>query len=183
MGRTPMNENIIRNENQTTFGNMQNELSTYNKNVGTLERGGQVGANPYQDPTYLANVNKDQANRIDAATNEGKTALLDANRRGGGGNTGATTGAISGLALNKARMASGMSADRATADYGKNLDWQKYLASAPLAPYSAQSSLAGSTAADMGKYAETQFGVGALPFYEALTKAATQGAAAGATGA
>jgi hypothetical protein len=152
MARTPENENATRDRQYTTgwqadtaYNKATEDVNQFNRNENTLQRGGNVGANPYKSADYLANVNKQEADSLNGATNAGKTALLDANRKGGGGNSGATTGAISGLALQRARLADKLSTDRTTENYGKNLDWQRFLASAPLQGAHAETGLLGPT--------------------------------------
>jgi hypothetical protein len=200
MARTPENENITRDREFTTgyqadtaYNKAQSDVGQFNQNQETLARGGQVGANPYKSADYLANVNREQADTLNGATNAGKTELLDANRKAGGGNTGATTGAIAGLALNKARLASRMSTDRAVSDQGKNLEWQRYLASQPLNAAKSEEGLfspaLGANASyngDLTKYglAQQQFWYDQLKQMEQAAKtAASAGVSAGTGGA
>lgn len=108
MSRTPENENIIRNENQTqaseasaAYQDSQKALSEYGSNMGTLERGGEVGADPYETPAYLANQNKLSADVTSGENSAAKQQLEMSQRRAGGQNTGATQATIANLALGK----------------------------------------------------------------------------------
>lgn len=110
----------------------QGDLTQYRGDIAKLASGRDVGANPYQNPAYLGNEAKLQANALDAASSAGATDLRLANRRSGGLNTGATQGAISGLALQKMRLGDQFTAQRGSEDYGKNIAFQQFLANAPL---------------------------------------------------
>lgn len=170
MSRTPENENIIRNENQTqaqeaqtAYQDTQQDLSQYNANVGTLERGGSVGADPYQTPAYLANQNKSIADVTSGENSAAKQSLQMAQRRAGGQNTGATQKTIADLALGKMRFGSQEQTQQKAQDFQKNLQWQQSLAGSPLNAASQEGNLFGtatsgesSTASDMSQYALAQ---------------------------
>lgn len=192
MARTPENANITRNREFTTgwqadtaYNKAQSDINQFDRNEQVLERGGQVGRNPYKSADYLANVNKLEANSLDAATNAGKTALLDANRRAGGGNTAATTGAIAGLALKKGRLANELSSNRAANDYEKNLSWQRYLAGLPLESAHSEESLYGPALSANASYNSdlTKYGLQQQKqWYDELTQLEQLGKAAASAG-
>ena len=72
-----------------------------------------------------------------------KQALEDQNRRTGGQNTGARQATIADLARGKMRFDNQLQAQRSAQDYRSNLDYQQYLAEAPLQAASAKRSLYG----------------------------------------
>lgn len=170
MSRTPMNENIIRNENQvqtqeaqTAYQDSQKALGEYGANIGTLERGGQVGADPYETPGYLANQNRLTADVTSGENSAAKQELEMSQRRAGGQNTGATNATVANLALGKMRMGNQMQTQQKAQDFSKNLDWQKYLAGSPLATASQEGNLFGTatsgqsaTQSSMSQYALAQ---------------------------
>jgi hypothetical protein len=170
MSRTPENENLSREANQDyrgqqkqTFGNAEKDILDYSKNVNTLRQGGQVGADPFQSPGYLANQNRVTSYALEGENAAGKQNLEDLNRRTGGQNTGATQATIADLARGKMRLGNQLNAQRSATDYGRNLDWQKYLAGAPLQSAAAQSGLYGiatggrsATGHDLTEYGKAQ---------------------------
>lgn len=170
MSRTPENENIIRQENQqdqtnaqTAYADTQKDLSQFSANEGTLARGGAVGADPYQTPAYLANQNKLTADVTSGENDAAKQQLEMANRRAGGQNTGATNATVANLAMGKMRLGNQLQTQQKAQDFSKNLDWQKYLASAPLQQANTEAGLYGTgvsgenaTAGDLSQYALAQ---------------------------
>jgi hypothetical protein len=123
-----------------------------------------VGANPYETPAYLANQNKLVADATSGQNSAAKTDLEMANRRAGGQNTGATAADITSLGLGKMRFGNAELAEQKAADYDKNLQFQQYLAGAPLSAASGQQNLYGtalggenSTANNMSAYALAQY--------------------------
>jgi hypothetical protein len=190
VARTPENENIIRNENQTqaneaqtAYQDTQNLLGQYSQNMGTLERGGEVGADPYMTPAYLANQNKSTAFATSGANDAAKQTLLNQNRRSGGENTSGSLATIKDLALGKMRLGNQLQTQQKAQDFSKNLDWQKYLASSPLGAASTEGNLFGTatsgesaTASDMSQYALAQ----QKEWYQNLQQL-MQGAQAGAS--
>ena len=156
MSRTPENENIIRNENQTSYNDMQKSLGQYESNIGTLSRGGAVGANPYETPSYLADQNKLVADATSGANSAAKQQLELQNRRSGGQNTGATNATVANLALGKMRLGNQELTQQRAQDYGKNLQWQQYLAGAPLNVANAQEGVANASIPALSNYALAQ---------------------------
>jgi hypothetical protein len=120
------------NEANQTFGAEQSDISKFGQNIAQLAAGKQVGANPYQNPAYLANQAQLQSGVLSGANAAADTQLKQSNRRSGGLNTGSTQGAISGLALQKMRLGDELTAQRSSNDYAKNIAFQQYLANAPI---------------------------------------------------
>jgi hypothetical protein len=157
-------ENLIdlQNSNQA-YSNQQKELAQYQGNIGVLSRGGSVGANPYETPGYLSNQNKMVADATSGANDSAKQELQLQNRRAGGQNTGATQADITQLAQGKMRFGSEELAQQKAQDYSKNLEFQQYLAGAPLSAASGNQAAYGtalggqnSTANNMSAYALAQ---------------------------
>jgi hypothetical protein len=193
MARTPENENITRNSEATAeaqdkqaFGTGQSAIAQYNQNIGTLEHGGQVAANPWKSAGYLSNVNRLQAGALDSEENAGKDALQRENLRTGGLNTGATIGAQKDLSLRKMRLGDVLSAERSAGDVGKNVQYQTGMAEAPLRAaaaespyYGASTGLVGSTNKDLTGYGmQSQHYLYTL--YDKALQAAATAASAGA---
>lgn len=144
MARTGVDENrdantTYKGQANTAFGKAQSAIGEFEGNQKKLRAGQDVGANPWKSADYLANVNKLEAGALNAETNAGADELARLNLRTGGLNTGATAGAIRDLKLQKMRLADSLGAQRYTNDFSKNLDWQRYLAGAPLAVSDAES--------------------------------------------
>lgn len=156
MSRTPENENIIRNENQTSYGGMQADLAKFAKNEGTLQRGGEVGTDPYETPGYLANQNRLTADVTSGEKSAAKQQLEMANRRAGGQNTGATNATVANLAMGKMRLGNQLQTQQKAQDFSKNLQWQQYLAGAPLQSAGVQEGVVNSTQSSMSQYALAQ---------------------------
>jgi hypothetical protein len=119
-------------QQKATFDAGQREVGAFDRNISTLDKGGQVAANPWQSAGYLANVNKLQSGALNSEENAGKEELQRNNLRTGGLNSGATIGATKGLALNKMRLGEQLSAERSAGDFNKNVDYQQVMARAPL---------------------------------------------------
>ena len=139
MARIPENENLSRQANQdyrtqqgTAYNRAQTEVGQFGKNINTEARGGQVGADPFLSAGYLANQNRLTSYATQGENDSARQALEDQNRRTGGQNTGATQATIADLARGKMRFGNQLNAQRAQQDFGKNLDYQQYLAGAPL---------------------------------------------------
>jgi len=185
MARTGQNENEQANatdsaEKQQAFSTGQDAVGQYEKNLSTLEKGGAIGVDPWLSPTYIANQNKLTANSLDAANNAGKAEIQDVNRRTGGLNTGGSTAAITGLALQKARLADTLNAQRSAADYNKNIQYQTNLASAPLGVASAESPYYGTATSgqDAALNNLTQFGLASYgPWNDLISGVAGAGGA------
>lgn len=200
MSRTFQNENISRQENQQDMQDQQQsyragqgDIGQYTKNISTLERGGNVGANPWMSADYLANQNRLTSNTVSGENAAAKQNLVDLNQRTGGRNTGATIGGITQLAGGKMRMGNELNAQRAQEDFGKNVQYQQYLAGAPMQAASAEGGLYGTatqgedaTESDLTKYGieqmqERQKNIEAAE--KAATAAATMGVSAYTGGA
>lgn len=187
MARTPENGNISRNaeataQNQDTqaFNAGQADIGQYNSNIDTLEKGGEVAANPWKSAGYLSNVNRQQSEALNSETNAGQNELQQLNRRTGGLNTGATIGATKDLALQKSRLGDYLSAERGVQDFGKNVNYQTSMAAAPLNAASAESpyygasaNLVGSTNKDLTDYGTQSQGYLYKLYSKALQAAGT----------
>jgi len=137
MARVGQQENSAANrdysaEQKSAFNTGQREVGAFDRNVATLDRGGQVAANPWQSDGYLSNVNRLQSGALNSEENAGKEELQRNNLRTGGLNSGATIGATKGLALNKMRLGEQLSAERSAGDFNKNVGYQTQMAGMPL---------------------------------------------------
>lgn len=148
MSRTPENENLTRQTAQDersqqtqSYRAANTDIGQFGKNIGTLEKGGEVGADPFLSAGYLANQNRLTSYATEGENDSAKTALEDQNRRTGGQNTGATQATIADLARGKMRMGNQLQAQRGAEDYKSNLGYQQYLAGAPLQQASAEGNL------------------------------------------
>lgn len=164
----------------TAFKAGQAGVSQYNKNIATLDAGGSVAANPWQNSGYLANVNKQQSSALNEGENAGRMQLEDTNRRTGGLNSTATLGAQKDLSLQKIRLADQLTAERTAGDYGKNVQYQQQMAEAPLAATSAESPYYGTATggrdAALGNL--TQFGMASYGPWQSAIGAIGAGAGA-----
>jgi hypothetical protein len=167
--------------NQAFTQSMKN-VDLFGGNIAKLTAGKDVGANPYQTPAYLANEAQLQSGALEGENAAADTQLRQANRRSGGLNTGSTQGEISGLALQKMRLADQLTAGRSAQDYEKNIAFQRFLASAPLSAASATGGLFGtSTSGQNSSLGDlTQFGLASYGPYNQLIQGALAGAGAGA---
>lgn len=190
MSRTFQNENISRADNQNfegqqtkAVGKENAAIDQFGTNVKTLERGGQVGANPWESADYLANQNRLTSNAVSGENDAAKQSLVDLNQRTGGRNTGATVGGITQLAGNKMRLGNQLSALRAQQDFGKNVDYQQYLAGTPLQAASAEGQIAGTatTGVDSTGNNLTQYGIEQMQERQKQIQMAEKAAAAAAT--
>lgn len=166
-------------EQTKAFGTAQKSVGDFNQNVANLEAGKPVAANPWANPDYLATQNRLQSDALNSATDAGKTDLRDVNARTGGLNTGATRSATASLALQKARLASTLGAQRSAQDYNKNVQYQTQIAGMPLEAASAESPYFG--AATSGRDASldnlTKLGLGGQQFWGNLIDTAISGGA------
>lgn len=193
MARTSENENLSRQaemnaegESKASFDAAQSDIGQFNRNQTTLNRGGEVAANPWQSAGYLANQNRLQSTALNQETNAGTADLQRANLRSGGLNGAVTAGATKDLALKKMRLADTLSAERSSSDFGKNVNYQQEQAGAPLMAaraedplFASSSGLVGSSNNDLLGYQKNKFSW-ATYLYNAQKQAA---AAAGAAGA
>ncbi|MGC1647236.1 MAG: hypothetical protein WA741_15575 [Candidatus Sulfotelmatobacter sp.] len=176
MARAPENENITRNAETNAENQANQSFGQYQTNLGTLEKGGQVAANPWKSAGYLSNVNRLQSGALNAETNAGENELQQTNHRTGGLNSGATIGATKDLALAKTRLGSQLTSERAANDFGKNVNYQTHMAEAPLAPYDAATNLVGETNKDL-----TGYGMQSQHYLYSLYDKAMQAAATAAS--
>lgn len=189
MARTGVDENKEAQkqtaaQQQGAYQTGEAAVKNYNAGEQTLERGGQVGANPYLNPQYLASVNRLQATSLDAANNASKTNLQMLNRRTGGMNSTATAGAISSDALQKMRLADSLSSERTAGDFNRNLSWQQQLLQGRLAPAGVEQGYYGT--ATQGRASSlknlSDMGIAAYGPWMAAIQAAGQGVSAGLSG-
>jgi hypothetical protein len=166
VSRTPENENLSRQANQDyrtqqgeAYNRAQTDIGQFGKNITTLDRGGQVAADPFLNAGYLANQNRLTSYATEGENDSAKQALEDQNRRTGGQNTGATQATIADLARGKMRLGNQLQAQRGQQDYRSNLDYQQHMAQAPLQQAGLEGNLYGTatsgrnaTGADLTKY-------------------------------
>jgi len=161
------------------------DIGKFNQNEATLAKGGEVGADPFLNPAYLGNVNRLNADVLNANNQAGKTQLQNLNRRTGGLNTGATQSAISGLKMNTARLGTQLNSQRAEGDYAKNLAWQQYLAQAPLQAAGAQQNIYNTSTGEVNAsdQALTNLGTASYGPWNALIEGLGKAGSAAVTGA
>jgi hypothetical protein len=136
----------FNSQQNAAFAGAQGDLSQYAANVQKLQQGQNVGANPYQSTAYLSNVNKLQSESLNNAANSGKAQLQRWNVATGGLNRSQVPLAMRDITLQTGRLADTLSAQRAANDYRANLQWQQYLAGAPLSAAQLQSGIYGTAA-------------------------------------
>ena len=178
---TAAQQQYMQNANQAFQGN-QAEIGQAIKNQSTLQRGGAVGADPWLNPTYLANQNKLTANATSGENDAAAKAIKDQNIRSGGMNTGAALATTKDLALRKMRMADTLNAQRSAGDYNKNVGYQERLAQAPLgianAELGAYGTSTGGQSSALGDL--TQFGLASYgPWNDLISGLAGAGGAIG----
>jgi hypothetical protein len=178
------NKNFSAEQNQA-FGQAQGDIGKFNQNIQTLDRGGQVAANPWESARYLSNVNRLESGTLNSANNTGNEVLQQLNRRTGGTNTAATVGAQKELALDKMRLGSQLSSERAAGDFGKNVGYQANMAAMPLEAARAQSPFfGGAVSGQSGALRNlTDLGMASYGPWQAAMQAAGQAASAGISGA
>lgn len=135
MGRTTSTQNQeYTNAAQGTgaYNLAQQDINQFNNNQTMLKGGQGVGNNPYQSTAYLSNVNKLQSEGLNTAANSAKSAIARNTRATGGLNASQNALAQRDAGLQTGRLADTLTAQRASQDYQKNLQWQQYLAGAPL---------------------------------------------------
>ncbi|SRR6266851_10355913 len=196
MARTGENQNITRQaefdtsaQQDQAFKRGQGEISQFDQNQATLNRGGQVAANPWESARYLSNVNRLQSGALNSEENAGDAKLQQVNRRTGGTNTGATIGAQKELSLDKMRLGTQLSSERAAGDFNKNVAFQQHQAEAPLEGAHAEAPYYGSAVAGtVGLNKElTAYGLQSQAYtykmYDLAMKAAQAAASAGVNAA
>jgi hypothetical protein len=139
VARTPENENLSRetyqderHQQQLAYQSAQTDVGQFNKNTDTLEKGGQVAADPFLNAGYLANQNRLQSYATEGENDAAKQSLEDSDRRSGGQNTSATQATIADLARGKMRLGNQLTAQRSAQDYRSNLDYQQHMVEMPL---------------------------------------------------
>lgn len=167
----------------TAFAGNQAAIGQFNKNIGVLGKGGAIGADPWLNPAYLATQNKLTSNATSGENDAAAKAIADQNLRSGGTNTSGTAATIKDLALRKMRLADTLNAQRSAQDFGKNVDYQKFLAEAPLSAAGLQGQTYGTstTGQDSSLHDLSSFGLASYGPWESLIQAAG-GAAAAALG-
>jgi hypothetical protein len=150
LSRTPENENLSRQANQQyeaqqseAYNQAQTNIGQFGKNISTLDKGGEVAADPFLNAGYLANQNRLTSYATEGENASAKQALEDQNRRTGGQNTGATQATIADLARGKMRLGNELQTQRSAQAYRSNLDYQQHLAEAPLQAANAEGNLYG----------------------------------------
>lgn len=150
MSRTPENENLSRQtyqderQQQTrAYQSAQTDVGQFNKNTDTLDKGGEVAADPFLNAGYLANQNRVASYATEGENDSAKQALEDQNRRSGGQNTSATQATIADLARGKMRFNNQQQTQRSAQDYRSNLDYQQHMAEMPLQAASTEGNLYG----------------------------------------
>lgn len=186
MARTGTNEN--KQANQQAAGwqskavkSAQSDLTDYRTNEDTLKKGGNVGADPFLDPTYLGNQNKLTSYAMEGENSAAKQQLEDLDRRTGGYNTGGSQYSVRNLALGKMRLGDQLTSQRSADDFKSNLGWQQYLAGAPLAAEQGEQGLFGTATGQRTDSLDNlqKFGVASYGPWNALI----QGAAGAASSA
>jgi hypothetical protein len=181
---TAAQKNFSSEQNQA-FGSAQSDIGRFRQNQDTLNRGGQVAANPWQSAGYLSNVNRLQSGALNSEENAGNDALARTNRRTGGLNTGATIGAEKELGLDKMRLGTQLSSERAAGDFGRNVGYQESRARAPLDAAQAESPFFGGAVSGQSGTLKnlTDYGLASYGPYMAAMQAAGAAASGGLQGA
>jgi len=169
-------------QSQQAFNAEQGDIGQYNKNIGTLESGQNVGANPFQQTGYLSNVNKLQSEALDTSAASGKSEMQRWNRATGGLNSSQVPLAQRDIGLQTGRLADTLSAQRSASDYRSNLNWQQYLAGAPLAAAGAEGGAYGTATGGQGNALNnlTSLSGQQYGFYGGMIDSALAGAGTGA---
>ena len=128
-------------ESTNSYNQAQGDISQYRANEDKLKAGLNVGADPFKTTGYLSNVNKLQSEALNTNAESNKAEMARWNKATGGLNSSQTALAQRDVGLRTGRMADTLTAERGAADYRSNLDYQKYLAAAPLAGAGAESGL------------------------------------------
>lgn len=167
-------------QQKQSFDTGQKAIGQYQTNVNTLKSGGQVAADPWTNPKYLANVNRSQAASLEGADEGGKIAIEQNNRRTGGLNSTAAIGATRDLALKKMRLADQLTSERNQGDYMKNVLYQQQMAETPLNIASAENPMYGTATSGRGAALNnlTQFGLASYGPVNAAIGAVGQAAGA-----
>lgn len=186
MARTGQDEASAANKDTTAqqkeaYATGQESVNAGKSALATLLQGKDIAKNPFQNPGYLSNVNRLQANSLDASQEAANADMEAANKRTGGLNSGATAGAEKDLALQKMRLADQLSAERSANDYRSNLTYQQQQLQNLWTPAQLESGYYGTSTS--GRSAAvgdlTQFGLASYgPWQSAIQAAGGAGAAA-----
>lgn len=139
MGRnTGTEENTQANKDATdqqkqSFARANAATDWFNQGQKQLESTGAVAANPYKNPEYLRNQNILTAGNTSAG-NAGAKEALDTEASRTGVNTAGRKATLMDLARKNTMARTQYQAGQAADDYGRNLDWQKFLLGSRLAP-------------------------------------------------
>jgi hypothetical protein len=130
MARTGVNENKQANqqlEGQQTkaYDTAQESIGAGKAALGKLLSGQDIAPNPFLRPGYLSNVNRLQANSLDASQEAANAEMEAVNKRTGGLNSNNLNASIRDFALRKMRLADQLSSERAANDYRANLEYQQ----------------------------------------------------------
>lgn len=184
MGRTGESEAETANQQDQAQKNQayqtgQTAISSGQAALQKLMSGQNIGANPFSSPAYLSNVNKLQADSLDANNNADATQLQQLNKRTGGLNNSATALGIQQMDMQKGRTADALSAQRADQDYLNNIGYQQSLLQDIYQPASLESGYygTGTQGQDSALGDLTQFGIASYGPWESAIAAA--GAAGG----
>jgi hypothetical protein len=112
----------------------------FNSQLQTLEGGGKIAANPYEDKTYLTNQNNLIAGST-SAVNKGTQEQLDTLAQRTGSNTSARKATIADLGRQRMRTQGDLTNQQNQQNYNNYLDWEKFILGSTLAPTGADTSV------------------------------------------
>jgi hypothetical protein len=189
LARTGVQENkdanaLSMDERKQAFSTGQGALASGKAALQKLLSGQNIAADPLQNPKYLANVNRLQANSLDASQESANRDLEAENKRTGGLNGSSTAGTIKDLALRKMRLSDALSSQRAAGDYRSNLDYQQQQLQNILQPAGIESGYFGTAVGGQNAALNnlTQFGLASYGPWMAAIQAAGGAAAAAIPG-
>lgn len=185
-----MGRSTNANNANTTYGNQSTaanaaetaDIGKYNANEATLASGRNVGADPFQSTSYLANQNKLQSESLNTSADSAKAAMARRSLATGGINGSQAILGQRDIGLQTGRLADTLSAERAAGDYKSNLAYQQYLAQAPLNAAAANQGMYSTATGGQGNALNnlTQLSGQQYGFWGGLAGAAMQGAGTGA---
>lgn len=109
------------------------QTQKYNNSLDTLEAGGSIAANPYDDSKYLAEQNL-TTGAATSATNKGTADQLNTQALRTGENTGGQQATIASLSRNAQRTKGDIANTQNQANKQNYLGWEQYLLGSTLAP-------------------------------------------------
>lgn len=187
MARTGVEENKQASKDSAAqqkqaFDTGQGALASGKAALAKMLSGQDIAADPFKKPEYLANVNRLQANSLDASQESANAELQAENKRTGGLNATGTAGTIKDLALKKMRLADTLSSQRAQGDYRSNLDYQQNMLQNILQPAGIESGYFGTATGGRSAANDNlaKFGVASYGPWTAAISAAGAAAAAAA---